>query len=302
MTEKAYEAEQEQIEADFANERTQLKESLLAELLSRRAALLEERERLAQGDGGAHGNGVDEDDSIIPSAGLMEQPTSQTGTARQSSRQKVKAAAGTTSGKAGDLLVIPSATTSSKRRAQQSATSVLGISTMLPDWEIYEDLNAISRAAGDDAGGLGGAGGRRNAPRKHHPAPATSAQSAATSTTTTTKKRSNATDSATASPLPKQARSAPTTTAAAVTDEPAIPEKNIYIEGGALWYCGSHYPKGSSFTISFGQDSTKGFPVSLSQVNASEIQVKKHSDGSKVRIPLEDLLSGSAMILAQDSQ
>ena len=301
MTERAFEAEQEQIETDFANERAQLKESLLAELLNRRAALLEERERLAQGD--ANGNGVEEDDSIIPSAGLMEQPQSQAGAARQSSRQKVKAATGAT-GKPGDLLVIPSATTTTKRRTQQSATSVLGISTMLPDWEIYEDLNAISRAAGDEAGGLGGgAGGRRNAPRnpKNQAPPQASSQPAATSS----KKRPNASDSAAASPLPKQSRTAPSTSAeAAVSEKPSTTahHNNIYIEGGALWYCGSHYPKGSSFTISFGQDATKGFPVSLAQVNASEIQVKKHSDGSKVRIPLEDLLNGSAMILAQDSQ
>lgn len=301
MTERAFEAEQEQIETDFAAERAQLKESLLSELLSRRASLLEERERLAQDGEGA---GADEDDSIIPSAGLMEQQQSQTGASRQSSRQRVKAAS--TQQKAGDLLVIPSAPSgSSKRRAQQSATSVLGMSTMLPDWEIYEDLNAISRAAGDETGAGTGAGGRRNAPRNPKaappPPPPTTSQSA---TTGNSKKRASAgaADSATASPLPKQAKTAAAKSDATAAEEKTSDGNNIYVEGGALWYCGSHYPKGSSFSVSFGEDPAKGFPVSLVQVSPTEVQVRKNSDGSKVRIPLEDLLSGSAMILAQDSQ
>jgi hypothetical protein len=187
------------------------------------------------------------------------------------------------------------------------------MSTMLPDWEIYEDLNAISRAAGDETGMGTGAGGRRNAPRNPKAAASQPVEPKSQPTTTgNSKKRANAgaADSATASPLPKQAKTAASTNngkADAAAEEKtngnaANGNNNIYVEGGALWYCGSHYPKGSSFSVSFGEDPTKGFPVSLVQVGPSEVQVRKNSDGSKVRIPLEDLLSGSAMILAQDSQ
>lgn len=285
MTERAFEAEQEQIETEFAQEKAQLKETILQDLLARRQSLLEERERLLQ-QRQDQGNGI-EDDSIIPSAGLLESagvlPGGANGTAnggsRHSSRRTGKG------GKTGETAIIPNTAsgaplTTSKRRggASQSATNVLGMSTMLPDNEIYEDLNAISRALGQDDLGMAG---RRNAARHPKGSSASSRKRAIPSGNV---------DSAAASPQMK----APKTELV-----PAADDEDVFVEAGILHYHGSAYPKGSSFILSY-ESENEPFQVILVSATQSEVQGKKATDGSKVRVPLVDLVEGAVSIIPQE--
>lgn len=124
MTERAFLAEQDQIEADFASEKAQLKESLLAELLDKRQVLLEEKERLA-----AETGQEEVGPTAIPSAGLVVDGAGNgggIGGARQSSRRTTTRTSTTKKDESlanpRGTLSIP-ATTGSKRRAQNSSTN-----------------------------------------------------------------------------------------------------------------------------------------------------------------------------------
>ncbi len=78
-------------------------------------------------------------------------------------------------------------------------------------------------------------------------------------------------------------------------------ERNTSIEpaSSAFYYCGCKYVKGSSFDMAFGRDLGKTFSVTLIQVLNNELQVRKNGDGSKIKISLDDLISGSVVILSQ---
>lgn len=246
---------------------------------------------------------------------------------------------------------LPLPNSAPKRRAAAPyGSSILGVSTLLPEYEIYDDLNAISRGCGGDDGGAG----RRNAPRTQaqkaeRPATTTTSNSAAPATTNTTgvpsKKRATALDdgpiavSSPAKPTVKRSMkdlSAPADESLSADDQTgaddedatstktsrsnrrkslsigedpsssqnhkrknSAEDKYISIEpSGVFYYCGCKYNKGASFDMAFGRDLSKSFPVTLLSAVGQEIQVKKVSDGSKIKISLDDLISGSVMILA----
>lgn len=336
VAERAFSAEIAQIESEFASEAMQMRDSMLGALMEQRQALIEERDRLVALQAQA-GNNLAAPNTVDSNSLEIDQSQN---TAGARAKRTLRSNAGT--GKKEEAATKPTVplpnATAPKRRALAAGTSILGVSTLLPEHEIYDDLNVISRlGGGDDL-----AAGRRNAPR-------TQAQKVS-STTGPIKKRSSgnnanedtASVAATESPgktaPPKRSLkdlSAPADESLSADEqgeeeetrsrasssrkrsiqsieEPAAgtsskrknsaEEKYITIEpSGAFYYCGCKYVKGSTFDISFGgREHSKTIPVTLLSAAGQEIQVKKNGDGSKLKISLNELLNGSVMILSNN--
>jgi hypothetical protein len=341
VAEKTFASETAQIETEFAAEAVQLRDAMLAALTEQRQALVDEKERLV----------ALQQTTATAASEQAEAATEQAAAATSTGRVKRSmrsAAAGAKRDEivlkgplgAGGPALTPLPNAAPKRRAAAPyGSSILGVSTLLPEHEIYDDLNAISRGGGGDDGGAG----RRNAPR-------TQAQKAADRPATATRKRPTAAEdgplavSSPAKPAVKRSMkdlsapadeslsaddhtgaedddSASTRTSrsarrksVSVGDEPpsqtiidgsqhkrknSAEDKYISIEpSGVFYYCGCKHTKGASFDMAFGRDLSKSFPVILLSAAGQEIQVKKVSDGSKIKISLDDLVSGSVMILA----
>lgn len=166
VAERAFNLEAAQIEADYVTECAKLKESMLQALLEQRQALLEERDRLSQ----------QQQEQLTEEQLPVTSTTTATAASQIQSTRTTKRTLRSTGGGANSKKqqqqqqsLQPEASQSlglgggGGKRRQPAGTSVLGMSTMLPEHEIYEDLNAIARGGEDGLGALGG--GRRNAPR-----------------------------------------------------------------------------------------------------------------------------------------
>lgn len=343
MAEKTFASETAQIETEFAAEAVQLRDAMLAALVEQRQALQEEKERLialqqtTASTASEQAEAANEQAATATSTGRVKRSMRSAAAGAKRDEIILKGPLGV-----GGSAVAPLPNAAPKRRAAVPyGSSILGVSTLLPEHEIYDDLNAISRGGGGDDGGAG----RRNAPR-------TQAQKVADrpAAGTASKKRPIATEdgsvavSSPAKPIIKRSMkdlSAPADESlsaddhtgaedddtassrasrsarrksTSVGDEPSsqatndgaqhkrknsAEDKYISIEpSGVFYYCGCKYTKGASFDMAFGRDLSKSFPVILLSATGQEIQVKKVSDGSKIKINLDDLVSGSVMILA----
>lgn len=338
VAERALAQETAQIEAEYAGEAAQMREGVLAALLEQRQALLEEKERLAAQ--ASEQQAAPPADAPPPAAAAAED-----GAAR--AKRSLRSAAQAKKDDASRALSVPLPPTvaPTKRRAQ-AGTNCLGMLTMLPENEIYEDLNAISRG-----GGLGDdAAGRRNAPRAQAKPAAAKRRGAAgaplaaddalmSSPARPSAKRSlkdlsapadetisndddshmqdmatdneddgtddDAEDADADSVEPAHTRRK--RSADLVADEPAPPrarknsaeDKDIAMDSaaGTFYYCGAKYGRGSEFTMAFGRDLGKSLDVTLIQVGQDDIQVRKTGDGVKMKVSLEDLVTGAVMIL-----
>lgn len=344
VAERSFASETAQIETEFAAEAVQLRDSMLGALVEQRQALQEERERLLALQAAAESSAAS---TAAAAAAAEETEGQQTNTGRVKRSLRSAAAGGKKEEKAGSSsaaapsLPIPPGTAAPKRRAQAAGTSILGMSTLLPEHEIYEDLNVISRLAGGDDGT-----GRRNAARAGavnksssgggrkrlaveeepvaaSPAKSTSRRNGPTASAANMKDLSAPADeslsgdedddsrshTSTASSrkrsLGGESEAASTTTTSANGNtvhrrKNSAEDKDISIDPntGAFYYCGCKYVKGAAFDMAYGRDLSKTFPVTLLSAAGEEIQVKRSSDGSKIKIHLGDLLEGSVMILA----